>query len=474
MEKSEHQMETGTGLELNAYPIIDEEELRDAATFIMLQAHAGQVDKAGEPYFKHPFHVSLEMNDLESEITALLHDVLEDSDFTAEQLRDRGIPSRIVQAVQALTKPAELTYMDYIGSRVASDSIAVKVKIADLKHNMDLRRFTYLTSEERKRQTQYQLAYAFLKTLEEEGRESVNTDKNGDREKLSEEGGARHVTAFYVEDCPYCIQARKALRQLLDENINYAIIPFNWVNEEEHPEIAANYSYCYVPAMFVGDTNIYEVHACESYDECYDSVKAVLDAALATAGKNGNTADKATENNGAALEPAKLDEDMGIEEEKLQEAECAAGFSVNYMELLPGVYLLREDTYKGCDVTTFDLIMTAPNREPVIDMPALHTIEHLGTAYLRNSDRKNELIYFGPMACRTGFHLIVFGSPEPTYIHELVTGMCEFIIEFEGEIPSAKPEECGNYFEHNLGMAKHYIQEYLNEIRENARFDYPN
>ena len=87
-----------------------------------------------------------------------------------------------------------------------------------------------------------------------------------------------------------------------------------------------------------------------------------------------------------------------------------ASFTINHLKLMPGLYVSRKDQKDSCIVTTFDLRITAPNREPVIDMPALHTIEHLGATFLRNSDRREDVVYFGPMGCRTGCYLVMFGD----------------------------------------------------------------
>ena len=153
--------------------------------------------------------------------------------------------------------------------------------------------------------------------------------------------------------------------------------------------------------------------------------------------------------------------------------ERIASFTVNHLELYPGLYVSRRDCCRDVVVTTFDLRLTAPNREPVVDNPALHTIEHLGATFLRNSARKEEIVYFGPMGCRTGFYLIVFGEQDAEDIYPLVSEMCDFILGFEGEIPGAKPEECGNWSEQNLNMAKYYIRQYRKELTENRRFSYP-
>ena len=150
-----------------------------------------------------------------------------------------------------------------------------------------------------------------------------------------------------------------------------------------------------------------------------------------------------------------------------------ASFTVNHLDLLPGLYVSRRDAQAGVTVTTFDLRLTAPNREPVMDTPAIHTIEHLGATYLRNSGHKADIVYFGPMGCRTGFYLLMFGVLESADVLPLVKDMCAFILDFDGEIPGAKPEECGNYSEQNLDMAKYYIQRYLRELTDTPRLTYP-
>lgn len=148
-------------------------------------------------------------------------------------------------------------------------------------------------------------------------------------------------------------------------------------------------------------------------------------------------------------------------------------FRVNHLDLFAGIYISRKDSKNEQVVTTFDLRITAPNREPVIDVPALHTIEHLGATYLRNSEKKDEIIYFGPMGCRTGCYLVMFGDLKSEDVYNLVVSMCDFIISFEGEILGAKPEECGNYLDQNLNMAKYYIKKYKSELVNNKRFIYP-
>lgn len=140
---------------------------------------------------------------------------------------------------------------------------------------------------------------------------------------------------------------------------------------------------------------------------------------------------------------------------------------------MPGLYVSRKDVSQGVTITTFDMRFTAPNREPVLDNPALHTIEHLGATYLRNSAEKDNIVYFGPMGCRTGFYLLTFGDRNPADVFPLVLDMCDFILSYEGEIPGAKPDQCGNFSEQNLNMAKYYVRRYRDDLAENKRFTYP-
>ena len=147
-------------------------------------------------------------------------------------------------------------------------------------------------------------------------------------------------------------------------------------------------------------------------------------------------------------------------------------FKINHLTLESGLYVSRRDKKGDCVVTTFDLRITAPNREPVIDVPALHTIEHLCATFLRNSDQKDDVVYFGPMGCRTGCYLVMFGDLKSQDVYDLVIAMCDFVINFEGDIPGASPIECGNYSEQNLNMAKYYIAKYKNALTENKCFEY--
>lgn len=147
-------------------------------------------------------------------------------------------------------------------------------------------------------------------------------------------------------------------------------------------------------------------------------------------------------------------------------------FKINHLVLESGLYVSRRDRCGDCVVTTFDLRITAPNREPVIDMPALHTIEHLCATYLRNSDQKDNVVYFGPMGCRTGCYLVMFGDLKSQDVYNLVLSMCDFVLQFEGDIPGASPVECGNYSEQNLEMAKYYIRKYKTSLKDNKNFEY--
>ena len=147
-------------------------------------------------------------------------------------------------------------------------------------------------------------------------------------------------------------------------------------------------------------------------------------------------------------------------------------FKIDHLNLFPGLYVSRRDQKGDCVVTSFDMRITAPNREPVIDVPALHTIEHLCATYLRNSIQKDDIVYFGPMGCRTGCYLVMFGDLKSEDVFDLVIAMCDFVIDFEGAIPGASPVECGNYSEQNLNMAKYYIKKYKNDLITNKNFNY--
>ena len=145
--------------------------------------------------------------------------------------------------------------------------------------------------------------------------------------------------------------------------------------------------------------------------------------------------------------------------------EKITSFTINHLELLPGIYVSRKDQAKDAVITTFDLRMTRPNYEPVINTGELHTIEHLGATFLRNHETfGSKILYFGPMGCRTGFYLLLSGDYSSRDIVSLVTEMYEFIRDFEGEVPGAAPRDCGNYLDMNLGMAKYMAGRYLDQV----------
>ena len=157
--------------------------------------------------------------------------------------------------------------------------------------------------------------------------------------------------------------------------------------------------------------------------------------------------------------------------------EKIASFTVNHLTLLPGIYVSRKDHIGSEVVTTFDLRMTRPNFEPVMNTAEMHTIEHLAATYLRNDpEYKEKVVYFGPMGCRTGFYLLLAGDYESKDIVELITRLFIFIRDFEGEVPGAAARDCGNYLDMNLPMAKWLADKYVKEVLENIseeRLIYP-
>lgn len=139
-----------------------------------------------------------------------------------------------------------------------------------------------------------------------------------------------------------------------------------------------------------------------------------------------------------------------------------ASFTIDHIKLEPGVYVSRKDTVGAEVITTFDLRMTSPNDEPVMNTAEMHTIEHLAATYLRNDALwKDKVIYFGPMGCRTGFYLLLAGDYTSEDIVPLMQKMYTFIKEFEGDVPGASPKDCGNYLDMNLPMAKYLAKSYL-------------
>lgn len=147
-------------------------------------------------------------------------------------------------------------------------------------------------------------------------------------------------------------------------------------------------------------------------------------------------------------------------------------FQVDHQRLVPGLYLSRSDAQGSAVTTTFDLRLTRPNREPALEGGAMHTIEHLCATFLRNSAQREDIIYFGPMGCRTGFYLVMFGNLQPEDVLPLVKAAFEFTAGFEGEIPGASQTECGNYLYHNLPMARFYSRKYLDDLEKYKSFKY--
>lgn len=142
--------------------------------------------------------------------------------------------------------------------------------------------------------------------------------------------------------------------------------------------------------------------------------------------------------------------------------EKIASFMIDHILLQPGIYLSRTDKVGDRQVHTYDLRFTAPNDEPVMNTAEIHTIEHLGATFLRNHPQhKEEVIYFGPMGCRTGFYLLMTDALTKEEVFKLVREMTAFMAEFEGEIPGAHPKDCGNYLDQNLPMAKYLSRKYL-------------
>lgn len=145
--------------------------------------------------------------------------------------------------------------------------------------------------------------------------------------------------------------------------------------------------------------------------------------------------------------------------------EKITSFTIDHIKLIPGVYVSRKDPVGGEIITTFDLRMTSPNDEPVMNTAEMHAIEHLAATFLRNHQEFGpKIIYFGPMGCRTGFYLLLAGDYESKDILELLKELFTFIANFEGAIPGACAKDCGNYLDMNLPMAKYLAKKYLEEV----------
>lgn len=148
--------------------------------------------------------------------------------------------------------------------------------------------------------------------------------------------------------------------------------------------------------------------------------------------------------------------------------EKIASFMVNHLILERGVYVSRQDKFNDTIITTFDIRMTKPNYEPVMNTAEIHTIEHLGATFIRNHKIfKNKAVYFGPMGCRTGFYLLLEGEYTSKEIMPLMLEMFDFIRTFEGEVPGASAKDCGNYLDMNLPMAKYIANKFYVEVLDN-------
>lgn len=151
-------------------------------------------------------------------------------------------------------------------------------------------------------------------------------------------------------------------------------------------------------------------------------------------------------------------------------------FTIDHIRLQPGLYVSRKDAVGSETVTTFDLRLTSPNDEPVMNTAEVHTIEHLAATFLRNDPAwKDRVLYFGPMGCRTGFYLLLSGDLSSQDVLPLVTDCFRFIRDYRGEVPGASPRDCGNYLDMNLSMANYWGRRYT-ALLENItpdRLTYP-
>ncbi len=151
----------------------------------------------------------------------------------------------------------------------------------------------------------------------------------------------------------------------------------------------------------------------------------------------------------------------------MKEMDKIPSFTIDHNKLLRGIYVSRKDQVGGETVTTFDIRMKEPNREPVLHNGAIHTIEHLAATYLRNDPEwKDRIIYWGPMGCLTGNYLLLRGDYASKDIVELMKRTFRFVADFKGEIPGAAAKDCGNYLLHDLPMARLEARKYLEEVLE--------
>jgi len=145
--------------------------------------------------------------------------------------------------------------------------------------------------------------------------------------------------------------------------------------------------------------------------------------------------------------------------------EKITSFTIDHIKLQPGVYVSRKDPVGNSMITTFDIRMTSPNEEPVMNTAEMHTIEHLAATFLRNHKEWGaKIIYFGPMGCRTGFYLLLAGDYESSDIVDLLKEMFVFIRDYQDEVPGASAKDCGNYLDMNLPMANYLAKKFLTEV----------
>lgn len=145
--------------------------------------------------------------------------------------------------------------------------------------------------------------------------------------------------------------------------------------------------------------------------------------------------------------------------------EKITSFTIDHLRLVPGLYVSRIDQVEGHPITTFDIRMTSPNDEPVMNTAEMHTIEHLAATFLRNhATYADKTLYFGPMGCRTGFYLLLAGEYASKDIVPLMTEMFTFIAGFDGDVPGACAKDCGNYLDMNLPMARYLARKYLRDV----------
>ena len=158
-------------------------------------------------------------------------------------------------------------------------------------------------------------------------------------------------------------------------------------------------------------------------------------------------------------------QNISAKESEESKMEKITSFTIDHIRLLRGIYVSRKDEVGGETVTTFDIRMKEPNREPALGQGALHTIEHLAATYLRNHPIwSDKIVYWGPMGCLTGNYLLIKGDLESKDIVELMKRTSKFIADFEGEIPGQAAKDCGNYLLHDLPMAKYEARKYLDEV----------